>query len=94
MNFSESGAPGKLYSPKIIVSKEPMAIKSSKPNQVHSPDLALVGSGISMEKAYLVRFINTITGGITCSAYFNLSKPSMMMNKSSCGNVLGGAGAR
>ena len=89
------GTPDRLYKPKVLVSKEPVQSSSTtgKIAQPNSMDMCLVGSGFSIDRAYLVRFVNTVTGGITCSAYFNTSKPSMM-NKSSCGNVLGGAGAR
>lgn len=93
MNFTDAGEPDKLYRPKIIVSKDPVTGIGGGLARPPCPDLALVGTGFCIEKAYLVRFINTITGAVACTAYFNLSKPAMM-NKSSCGNVLGGEGSR
>jgi hypothetical protein len=68
-------------------------MQAAGPGTVGCPDMSLVGSGFALDRAYLVRFVNTITGAFACSAYFNLSKPSLM-TKSACGNVLGGAGSR
>lgn len=47
--------------------------------------MCLVGSGFCLDRVYLVRFINTLTGGTACSVYLNTSKPSSM-NRSSGSN--------
>lgn len=98
-----SSTPGKLYRPKIIVSKEPVSVTLTA--GLPCPDLCLVGtssststagvSPVSLDRAYVLRFINTSTGGLIFSAYFNASRRSTnSMHRSAGSGVLGGEGSQ
>lgn len=107
-NMSPGPACGREFRPKLLVSCEPFynlpLVQPDKQASVAPPldpsasgvpcaDLALVGMGFQLSKAYFVRFVNSLTGEKMASVYFNLAKPSLLM-ASSCGNVLNGTGSR
>jgi hypothetical protein len=92
-SFSDDGeTPGKLYRPKILVSKEPTFVSSSQNiPKIGCQDLSLItGKPNTSTPSYEIKFINTITGGVACKVYFVFNKPSTLMNKSSCGNITSG----